>query len=260
MFSRSTRSVLLLGWLISAMDSSECKSQTALARKVSEGSRVGVQVAWLKRVQSHEIDDCGAIHKIAFADSGATLCVCPRRGPVQELDSSSLKLKAKLASPGDELTLWSIAKLTSERYAIGGTGSRATIVNRGTQTEALDLGVAAKVRYSLQFSDDGKYLGIGELNQLCILNVTTGKRIEVADPDVGRLTAICFSPDNKSVFTGGTDRMVKRWGNAATLQPNSTQPSTCSNPQQNCRSWIGFGASRTSTGMRCRDNCRFRKR
>jgi WD40 repeat protein len=98
-----------------------------------------------------------------------------------------------------------------------------TFVSSGSDTRFWDLKTRKVIKILNQpagikaFSPDGKILAVGSYNQSVIRlwNVSTGKLIKTLSGYKGSIFSLEFSPDGRSLASGGTERLIRIWNIAS---------------------------------------------
>jgi cytochrome c len=152
-----------------------------------------------------------SVNDIAFAPDGtfvasagydATLRIWPSTGGSAIVRTMSAPLNAVAILPGGEI-------------AVGGANGHLYLLSR-TGEPLADIEVATAPVIAVAASDDGALVAAaGIRGSVAIVDAQTRK---IAHTLVGPglpVWSVAFFPDNRTLLTGGADRMIRRW-NAAT--------------------------------------------
>ena len=70
----------------------------------------------------------------------------------------------------------------------------------------------------LAFSPDGRILAFAGASEIRLWDLVAGEVRKIPTPHLGRITSLAFSPDQKSLASGGDDGVVRLW------EPRTGQP------------------------------------
>jgi WD40 repeat protein len=182
---------------------------------VASGSSRGTVTLWdlataqpIRPFKGHT----GRVRSLAFSADGEWLATGGEHGELLLSSVASGRLLHDLKGHAVDQTIRAVAFSSDGKLLASGSTDRSVrLWNPASGQPSQTLGGLEDVVRCLDFADDSKRLAVGAGGKLLVFETSRGTLVNEIEAEELMIVSVDFSPDGKSIATGGFDHVVRLW-------------------------------------------------